>query len=71
MNTELLTCLDDTARWLQVGSLIDGESETPIKNGHIVFNAESIIYVGANAPASSFVNGRINPKPLIASSSID
>lgn len=61
MNIEHLTCHNDTARWLQVGSLIDGESDTPIKNGHIVFTAESILYVGAEAPASSLVNGRQEP----------
>ena len=32
--------------WAQVGSVIDGISSAPIKNGHVVYNDQEILYVG-------------------------
>ncbi|MBT8044172.1 MAG: hypothetical protein KJO79_04405, partial [Verrucomicrobiae bacterium] len=61
MNTALLTCQGDTTRWLEVGTLLDGKCETAITNGHVVYNAESILHAGANAPAPALVNGRCEP----------
>jgi imidazolonepropionase-like amidohydrolase len=65
MNTESLACSGNTTRWLQVGTLIDGESETPITNGHVVFNAESILHAGADAPPPDLVDGRSVPDLIL------
>lgn len=61
MDTEFLACSGNTTRWLQVGTLIDGESRTPVTDGHLVFDAGSILHAGAEAPAPDLVGGRSAP----------
>lgn len=35
--------------WLRVGTLFDGENSRPLRNAHIVYDADSILYVGDEA----------------------
>jgi len=49
----VLSAADKKSVWLQVGTLIDGVSSSPLHNAHIVYNAESILYVGNNKTAAA------------------
>ena len=44
-NMDILNATDKTV-WLQVGTLLDGLSEHPIRNAHLVYNADAILFVG-------------------------
>lgn len=48
-----LSCLAATSRerpvWLRVGRLVDGTSEAPLVDAHLVFDAEQVAYVGSGA----------------------
>lgn len=41
--------------WLHVGTLLDGVSTTPLRNAHIVYEQEQILYAGAEPPPAHFV----------------
>lgn len=43
------------SRWLQVGTLIDGESDSPRRDVHVVYDAHSIRYVGEASPPQELV----------------
>jgi imidazolonepropionase-like amidohydrolase len=41
---------DDQNIWLKVGTLLDGLSSKPLTNAHVVYNSNSILYVGTTSP---------------------
>lgn len=49
-NAELRKLLEPVSKdrplWLQVGTLLDGMSDSPLRDGHIVYDAQAIRYVG-------------------------
>ena len=45
-NIDLLKNNDGIATWVQVGSLFDGTSKKILKNAHILFDKNEILYVG-------------------------
>jgi hypothetical protein len=52
--------------WLHVGTLIDGESDRPLRDAHIVYDSASVFYVaeGNNPPPSAVLNiGQSLPDP--------
>lgn len=62
-----LRCNDTEMVWLQVGSLIDGESSEPLSNAHVVFNASGILYANAEAPSSELglTGGKTQPDLIL------
>ncbi|NUM78842.1 hypothetical protein HUU40_31175, partial [candidate division KSB1 bacterium] len=47
--------------WLRVGTLIDGFSTTHREDVHVVYDAQSIRYVGDSAPAALLNPGQNQP----------
>ncbi|HTL29646.1 MAG TPA: amidohydrolase family protein [Tepidisphaeraceae bacterium] len=41
--------------WLRVGQLIDGDSDQPIRNAHVVFDARQIYHAGGRLPDSQIL----------------
>ena len=46
----------DRRIWLRVGTLLDGTSTRPLRNAHIVYDNEQILYVGQDAPPRESLN---------------
>lgn len=46
----------DRRVWLRVGTLLDGTSAQPLRNAHIVYDCEQILYVGADTPRRELLN---------------
>ncbi len=46
----------DRRVWLRVGTLLDGTSAQPLRNAHIVYSSEQILYVGADTPRRELLN---------------
>ncbi|HLX95775.1 MAG TPA: amidohydrolase family protein [Verrucomicrobiae bacterium] len=42
--------------WLQVGTLLDGVSPNPLRNAHVVYNQNQILFAGENAPPAGLLN---------------
>jgi imidazolonepropionase-like amidohydrolase len=42
--------------WLRVGTLVDGVSTRPLRNAHIVYDRDQILYAGENSPPRDTVN---------------
>jgi hypothetical protein len=40
----------DRRIWLRLGTLLDGLSTTPLRNAHIVYDQNKILYVGETSP---------------------
>jgi imidazolonepropionase-like amidohydrolase len=48
--------------WLHVGTLIDGIGKTPLRNAHIVYDANAILFVGEHLPPQRVLkNGQSSP----------
>jgi imidazolonepropionase-like amidohydrolase len=47
---------DNRHVWLRIGTLIDGTSLGPLRNAHVVYNREEILFVGENSPPEFFLN---------------
>lgn len=47
--------------WLQVGTLIDGVSSSPLRDAHLVSNSEEILYLGSSPPPPHLVGERSTP----------
>ncbi|MCG3159012.1 MAG: hypothetical protein DKINENOH_05668 [bacterium] len=47
--------------WLRVGTLIDGFSAGPRKDVHVVYDAQSIRFVGVSPPAALLQSGQTQP----------
>ena len=41
--------------WLKVGTILDGYSTKPLNNAHIVYDSDSILYVGTSSPRSNIL----------------
>lgn len=41
--------------WLRVGTLLDGTSAAPVRNAHIVYEREQILYAGVDSPPAHFI----------------
>jgi imidazolonepropionase-like amidohydrolase len=42
--------------WLRVGTLVDGVSTRPLRNAHVVYDRDQILYAGENSPPRDLVN---------------
>jgi imidazolonepropionase-like amidohydrolase len=42
--------------WLRVGTLLDGTSTRPLRNAHVVYDREQILYAGADSPPHESLN---------------
>ena len=42
--------------WLRVGALLDGASTQPLRNAHIAYDRDQILYAGENSPPRDTVN---------------
>jgi imidazolonepropionase-like amidohydrolase len=42
--------------WLRVGTLLDGVSTNPLRNAHIVYDKDQILFVGENPPPADVLN---------------
>lgn len=47
---------DDRRVWLRVGTLLDGVSAAPLRNGNIVYNRKSILFAGEDLPPRELLN---------------
>jgi len=41
---------DGRRLWLRVGTLLDGGIAAPLRNAHVVYDRNSILYVGQDSP---------------------
>jgi len=55
-NIKIPSTTDDKNVWLEVGTLLDGTSSKPLQNAHIVYNSNSILYVGTTPPSSNILH---------------
>jgi imidazolonepropionase-like amidohydrolase len=46
----------DRRIWLRVGTLLDGNSNTPLRDAHIVYDAKQILHVGETSPSRHLLN---------------
>jgi imidazolonepropionase-like amidohydrolase len=54
----------DRRVWLRVGTFIDGSVAAPLRNAHVVYSGDGILYVGKDAPPVELVkNGRAATAP--------
>ncbi|KAA0230920.1 hypothetical protein EDS67_04215 [candidate division KSB1 bacterium] len=51
--------------WLRVGTLIDGVSTKPLKDVHLVYDAQSIRYLGDLPPADLLNPGQVRPDAVL------
>jgi imidazolonepropionase-like amidohydrolase len=42
--------------WLRVGTLLDGVSTQPLRNAHVVYDKNSILFAGENSPPANLLN---------------
>ena len=42
--------------WLKVGTLLDGQNTRPLRNAHVVYAKDGILYVGENSPPANVLN---------------
>jgi imidazolonepropionase-like amidohydrolase len=42
--------------WLRVGTLLDGVSTGPLRNAHVVYDKNSIIFAGESSPPANVIN---------------
>ncbi|HMP82689.1 MAG TPA: amidohydrolase family protein [Verrucomicrobiota bacterium] len=48
--------------WLRVGALLDGVSTRPLRDAHVVYDAEKILFVGETSPPAHLLNpGQCQP----------
>lgn len=50
MDTSLPAASGSRRIWLRVGTLLDGVSVSPLRNAHVVYESDQILYVGESAP---------------------
>ncbi|MDA0711880.1 MAG: amidohydrolase family protein [bacterium] len=53
--------LSDRSTWLCVGKLLDGSLSAPLHSAHVVFDRDTIQYVGENPPPAQLVSGQSEP----------
>jgi imidazolonepropionase-like amidohydrolase len=44
--------------WLRVGTLLDGTSTRPLRNAHVVYDREQIVFAGEDAPQVELLNAK-------------
>src|ERR1700761_364610 len=42
--------------WLRVGMLLDGVSTQPLRNAHVVYGKDHILFVGEDSPPADLLN---------------
>ena len=42
--------------WLRVGTLLDGVSEEPLRDAHVVYDGNEILYAGIDSPTADVLN---------------
>ena len=47
---------NDRRVWLRVGTLLDGVATQPLRNAHVVYAKNGILFVGQNSPPAHLVN---------------
>jgi imidazolonepropionase-like amidohydrolase len=47
---------DGRSVWLRVGTLLDGVSTQPLRNAHVVYDKNKILFVGENSPPANLLN---------------
>lgn len=48
--------------WLRVGTLLDGSSTSPLRNAHLVYDRNQIVYVGESSPPATLITaGQCSP----------
>jgi imidazolonepropionase-like amidohydrolase len=50
MNPTIPTATGSRRIWLRVGTLLDGESTTPLRDAHLVYEQQQIVFVGEQSP---------------------
>lgn len=48
--------IDDRRIWLRVGTLLDGASTAPLRNAHVVYDKEQILFAGQDSPPRHLLN---------------
>ncbi len=56
MTPTIPTAAGDRRIWLRVGALLDGLSITPLRNAHIVYDKNQILFVGEQSPPHDLLN---------------
>lgn len=57
--------MSDTPMWLCVGKLIDGSLLSPIQNAHVVFDHNTIQYVGQETPPQNILQEHTEPNATL------
>lgn len=52
----ILSAVNNQNVWLKIGTLLDGVSSKSINNAHIIYDSNSILYVGTTPPPSNILN---------------
>ncbi len=47
---------DDRRVWLRVGTLLDGVSTAPLRNAHVVYDKNRILFAGEDSPPTDLLN---------------
>ena len=42
--------------WLRVGTLLDGVSAAPLRNAHVVYDRNQILFAGEDSPPADLLN---------------
>jgi hypothetical protein len=54
------------AVWLRVGTLLDGTSLVPVRDGHLVYSADTILHAGAEPPPATVLRpGQTAPDAVL------
>jgi imidazolonepropionase-like amidohydrolase len=62
IQSRLTSAAPEQKIWLRVGTLLDGVSAKPLRNAHIVYDQNRILFVDENPPPADLVNtGRREP----------
>ena len=55
-NVLIPAATDGRSVWVRVGTLLDGVSTKPLRNAHVVYGKNEILFVGENSPPTTFLN---------------
>jgi imidazolonepropionase-like amidohydrolase len=58
LKTDLLSLETDKRRiWLRVGTMLNGVSRAPLRNAHVVYEKNRILFAGEDSPPKDLLNG--------------